>query len=290
VASETIAARADTVPGSAGEPPILIYRHSVIVRVTHWINVLCLAILLMSGLQIFNAHPALYWGNISDFAHPAVSMTAEQPQNGPPRGITTVFGHRFDTTGVLGLSSDASGQPWERGFPAWATLPGEQSLAGGRLWHFFFAWVFVINGSIYLLAGIFGGHIRRDLLPGWEQLRHIGRTARDHLLFRLPKGEEARRYNVLQKLAYLAVVFGFLPFMLLTGLTMSPRMDAAWPQLLVLFGGRQSARTIHFILAWSLVAFVLVHIFMVLVSGVWNNLRSMVTGRYAIEESTDAAK
>nr|WP_294523730.1 cytochrome b/b6 domain-containing protein [uncultured Rhodopila sp.] len=270
--------------------PVLIYRHSVIVRITHWINVLCLAILLMSGLQIFNAHPALYWGNISDFDHPAVSLAAVQPQNGPPRGITTVFGHRFDTTGVLGLSRDAAGQPRERGFPAWATLPGEQSLAGGRLWHFFFAWLFVINGSIYLLAGILRGHVRRDLLPGRDQLRHIGQTAWDHLLFRFPKGEAARRYNVLQKLAYLSVIFGFLPFMLLTGLTMSPRMDAAWPQLLLLFGGRQSARTIHFILAWSLVAFVLVHVFMVLVSGVRNNLRSMVTGRYAIEESRDAAE
>jgi thiosulfate reductase cytochrome b subunit len=262
----------------------LIYRHSVIVRICHWINVLCLTILLMSGLQIFNAHPALYWGKISDFAHPAMSMTADQPANGPPRGITTVFGYRFDTTGVLGLSQDAAGQPWERGFPAWATLPGDQSLAGGRLWHFFFAWLFVLNGTIYLLAGLLGGHLRRDLLPTAQQLRSIGRTTLDHLLFRFPKGEEARRYNVLQKLAYLLVVFGFLPFMLLTGLTMSPRMDAAWPQLLTVFGGRQSARTIHFILAWSLVAFVLVHVFMVFFSGVWNNLRSMVTGRYAIEE------
>jgi thiosulfate reductase cytochrome b subunit len=295
VASETIAARTNAAPERSGEAPHqpprrhLIYRHSLIVRVTHWINVLCLTILLMSGLQIFNAHPALYWGNMSDFAHPAVALTAEDPQNGPSRGITTVFGRSFDTTGVLGLSHDAAGQSWERGFPAWATLPGEQSLAGGRLWHFFFAWVFVVNGVIYLLAGLLGGHVWRDLLPSGQQLRRIGRTTWDHLLFRFPKGEEARRYNVLQKLAYLVVVFGCLPFMLLTGLTMSPRMDAAWPQLLILFGGRQSARTIHFILAWSLVAFVLVHVFMVLVSGVWNNLRSMVTGRYVIQEGPDAA-
>nr|WP_294557225.1 cytochrome b/b6 domain-containing protein [uncultured Rhodopila sp.] len=288
-ATETIAAPSGAMPGAVGEAPTLIYRHSAAVRITHWINALCLTILLMSGLQIFNAHPALYWGNISDFAHPAVSMTAEQPQNGPPRGVTEVFGHRFDTTGVLGLSRDAAGQPWERGFPAWATLPGEQSLAGGRLWHFFFAWLFVVNGSIYLLASISGGHVRRDLLPTGEQLRRIGRTTLDHLLFRFPEGEEARRYNVLQKLAYLTVVFAVLPFMLLTGLAMSPRMDAAWPHLLILLGGRQSARTIHFILAWSLVAFVLVHVFMVLVSGVWNNLRSMVTGRYAIREARGAA-
>jgi thiosulfate reductase cytochrome b subunit len=277
-------------PTGTARPPYrqLIYRHSAVVRVTHWINVLCLTVLLMSGLQIFNAHPALYWGNLSDFSRPILSMSAVQPEGGPQRGVTTVLGYRFDTTGVLGLSQDAAGHSWERGFPAWATLPGQQSLAEGRLWHFFFAWLFVVNGAIYLLAGLLGGHVWRDLLPTGHQLRRIGRTTWDHLLFRFPKGEEARHYNVLQKLAYLVVVFGFLPFMVLTGLTMSPRMDAAFPQLLTLFGGRQSARTIHFVLAWSLMAFVLIHVFMVLVSGVWNNLRSMLTGRYAIEEARDA--
>jgi thiosulfate reductase cytochrome b subunit len=279
-------------PMRSGQPRYrqLIYRHSLVVRVTHWINVVCLTVLLMSGLQIFNAHPALYWGDLSDFSHPALSMSAQQPNDGPQRGVTTVFGHQFDTTGVLGLSSDAAGHPWERGFPAWATLPGQQSLAEGRLWHFFFAWLFVVNGAIYLLVGLLSGHVWRDLLPTGHQLRQIPRTIWDHVLFRFPKGEEALYYNVLQKLAYLVVVLGFLPFMVLTGLTMSPRMDAAFPQLLTLFDGRQSARTIHFILAWSLVAFVLVHVFMVLVSGVWNNLRSMLTGRYAIKEARDAAE
>lgn len=268
----------------------MIYRHSVVVRVTHWVNVVCLAILLMSGLQIFNAHPALYWGNLSDFRHPVLSISAELSEGNSRRGVTTVLGHHFDTTGVLGLSSDAAGRRWERGFPAWATLPSGQSLAEGRLWHFFFAWLFIVNGGIYLLAGLFSGHFWRDLLPTRYQLRRIGRTTWDHLLFRFPKGDEARHYNVLQKLAYLVVVFGFLPFMVLTGLTMSPRMDAAFPQLLALFDGRQSARTIHFILAWALTAFVVIHVFMVLVSGVWNNLRSMLSGRYAIEEARDATK
>jgi thiosulfate reductase cytochrome b subunit len=284
----------DSAPAStlAGRPPRreLIYRHSAVVRITHWINVVCLTVLLMSGLQIFNAHPALYWGQLSDFDHPLLEMKSEQPAGGAPRGITTVLGHRFDTTGVLGLSADAAGQPWPRGFPSWITLPGQQSLAEGRLWHFFFAWLFVINGALYLLAGIVSGHFVRDLAPGGRQLLHIGRTAWDHLLLRFPKGEEARHYNVLQKLAYLVVIFGILPFIVLTGLTMSPRLDAAFPQLLALFGGRQSARTIHFILAWAMVAFVVVHVVMVLLSGVWNNLRSMITGRYAIEEARDAAE
>lgn len=268
----------------------LIYRHSVVVRVTHWINVICLAILLMSGLQIFNAHPALYWGNYSNFAHPVLAMSAQQVPGGGLRGVTTVFGHKFDTTGVLGVSADAFGHPWARGFPSWITLPSWQSLAQGRLWHFFFAWIFVINGAIYLLAGLGRGHLWRDLVPGRRELGHIGHAVREHILFRFPKGEEARRYNVLQKLAYLVVIVVLLPGIVLAGLAMSPRMDAIFPQLLTLFGGRQSARTIHFIFAWSLVAFVLLHVFMVLVSGVWNNLRSMVTGRYAIEEPRHADK
>jgi len=177
-----------------------------------------------------------------------------------------------------------------RGFPSWATLPGQQSLAEGRLWHFFFAWLFVVNGAVYLLASLLGGHFWRDLVPSRHDLGRIGRTVWDHILFRFPEGEEARHYNVLQKLAYLIVVVVLLPVIVLAGLTMSPRMDAAFPQLLTIFDGRQSARTIHFIIAWALVAFVLIHVFMVLVSGVWNNLRSMLTGRYAIEDRKNAAE
>jgi thiosulfate reductase cytochrome b subunit len=294
VAGEAVPETADAAPLADARDPArprgrtLIYRHSVLVRITHWINVVCLTVLLMSGLQIFNAHPALYWGSLSDFAHPVLSMAAER-QGDRYRGVTTVLGHRFDTTGVLGVSADAQGHPWARGFPAWATLPGQQALAEGRLWHFFFAWILVLNGTVYLLAGLLGGHFRRDLLPSGRQLRRIGRTVWEHVRFRFPKGAEARHYNVLQQFAYLVVVFGVLPFIVLAGIAMSPRMDAAFPWLLDLFGGRQSARTIHFILAWTLVAFVLVHVFMVLVSGIWNNLRSMITGRYAIEEERDAA-
>jgi len=258
----------------------LVRRHSVLVRVTHWVNVVCLTVLLMSGLQIFNAHPALYWGQQSDFGHPLLAMTAEEPA----RGVTTLFGHRFITTGVLGVSNDASGQPVARGFPGWITLPGWQSLAEGRLWHFFFAWLLVANGAVYVLAGVISVHFWRDLVPRRGEWRLIGRTLRDHARLRFPHGEEARAYNVLQKLAYLGVVAIVLPVIVLAGLAMSPRLDAAFPSLLALFDGRQSARTVHFIAALLLVGFVLVHVVMVVLSGAWNNLRSMVTGRYAIED------
>jgi thiosulfate reductase cytochrome b subunit len=259
----------------------VIRRHSVVVRVTHWINVLCLTVLLMSGLQIFNAHPALYWGDRSQFHHPILAMDAET-QAGHDIGVTTIFGHAFDTTGWFGLSDDSSGNPNERGFPSWATIPSYQALADGRRWHFFFAWLFVINGLVYIGYSIGSRHLWRDLSPSRRQLGHIGREILNHLRFRFPKGEEARQYNVLQKLTYLAVLV-LLVAIILAGMTMSPQLDTDFPFLLSLFGGRQSARTIHFIIAFALLGFVAIHIFMVLVSGVWNNMRSMITGRYVIE-------
>lgn len=262
------------------------WRHSVLVRTTHWINVVCVAVLLMSGLQIFNAHPALYWGNDSDFAHPAFAITAESTPGGGQRGVVMLFGRRINTTGVLGLSlEDGTLRP--RAFPSWATLPSWQSLADGRRWHFFFAWVFASNLVVYLLHGIMSDHLRRDVLPSWRDLRDVPRTTWDHLRLRFPRGEAARRYNVLQKGAYSLVVFCLIPILLLAGLAMSPRLDAGFPQLPQLFGGRQSARAIHFIAAWTLVAFALVHVLMVLVSGAWNNIRSMVTGRYAVDMVVD---
>jgi thiosulfate reductase cytochrome b subunit len=258
--------------GPGGPRRNRVYRHSLLVRITHWINVVCMTVLLMSGLQIFNAHPALYWGNRSQFDAPLLAIG-----NSGGTGITTVFGRTFDTTGVLGVSG---GFPSARGFPAWATLPSEQWLAMGRRWHFFFAWLFVVNGAVYLLYGLLGGHVHRDLVPSRWDLRHIGRSIRDHLRLRFPRGEEAKRYNVLQRISYLAVVFVLVPLIVLAGLAMSPRIDAGFPWLPALFGGRQSARTIHFVCAFALLAFVAIHIVMVLLSGVWNNMRSMVTGWY----------
>lgn len=260
-----------------------IYRHAILVRVTHWINVLCLALLLMSGLQIFNAHPALYWGEISNFGDPAFAITTKKNTNGETRGVIDIAGRQVDTTGWLGLSRDSDGNRVTRAFPAWATLPSWQSLAEGRLWHFFFAWIFVLNGLIYVLYSVLTGHLWRDLVPSRRDLGRLGRTIWDHLRLRFPAGEEALRYNVLQQISYVAVALVLLPVLILAGLAMSPRLDAAFPGLIEIFGGRQSARTVHFIAALALIAFVLVHVFMVLVSGVWNKMRSMITGRYTIK-------
>jgi len=259
---------------------VYIYRHTVLIRITHWINVVAITFLVMSGLQIFNARPDLYWGNQSDFDHPILSLTAEDTDNGDQIGQTKIFGWTFNTTGFLGLSTNLEGDSEERGFPWWMTVPTYRDLATGRRWHFFFAWVFAINGAVYLLANLINRHVWRDLLPSFEQLRNIGPTIWHHMKLKFP---HERDYNVLQKLTYLIMIFGVLPLIILAGLAMSPGMDAAFPWLLDLFGGRQTARTIHFICATLIVLFVLVHVALVLVSGVWNNIRSMITGRYRVD-------
>jgi thiosulfate reductase cytochrome b subunit len=262
------------------------YRHSVAVRVTHWLNLLFLILLLMSGLRIFNYHPALYWGNYGYRGVPSVfSVRAvENAESGDPIGMTTLAGHTFITTGMLGVSFDDDGMPVAGAFPNWLTLPGGPGLGLARDWHFAMAWLFVLNGAVYLLFGLLSGHFWRDLVPAAGELRprHVLRDIWNHIRLRRPRGEAARRYNVLQKIAYMIVVFVLLPVMVLSGLTMSPAVTAALPFLFDLFGGRQSARTIHFIAANLIVLFVLVHVVMVLVAGVSNSMRSMITGRYAI--------
>ena len=255
----------------------LVFRHPLPIRLAHWLNVVAMTILLMSGLQIFNAHPALDIGATSDFEHPAVSIGATGAT--PDRGYVEAFGRRIDTTGVLGVSH-LGGQPTERAFPAWITLPAIQDLAAGRRWHFLFAWIFFINGLVYLGYGLASGQLRRRLLPSGGELGSIGASLREHLTLHFPKGEA--RYNVLQKLTYLVVVLGLLPLQILAGLALSPGFDAVAPWLPEAFGGRQSARTAHFVIATLLVLFVFVHLAMVLLTGPINQLRGMITGWFTV--------
>ena len=259
-----------------------IYRHRLPVRLMHWINVVCLTILLGSGLNIFNAHPALYWGDDSVTVKPWLSMRAENTPAGPV-GKTRFAGTDFTTTGVLGLS-EVDGRPAGRAFPSWATIPGPQWLAMARHWHLFFAWLFVINGVAYVLYTIFSRHLTRDLVPTRVELKNIGRSIVDHLKLRHPTGDAATRYNVLQSLTYLIVIFGLLPLVVIAGLAMSPRLDAVFTGWVDLLGGRQSARSLHFLAALGLVVFVVVHVVEVVIAGVWNEMRSMITGWYRVPE------
>jgi thiosulfate reductase cytochrome b subunit len=262
----------------------LIYRQSVWTRVTHWVWVICLFFMLESGLQIFNAHPTLYFGQQSSFADLQtegqnfdaawLDLGAVNTPNGP-RGQTTVFGHSFDTTGVLGMSGPAD-NPEFRGFPGWATIPSWQDLATGRVVHFFFAWLLVATLLVWLVASLINRHIAA-IPPTAGDLRQLPRDVLDHLRLRFRHG---RQYNVLQKIAYSVVLFILFPLIVLTGLTMSPGINAGFPWLVDLFGGRQTARSIHFLTMAALVVFFVVHIIMVVLAGPINELRQMVTGRY----------
>jgi len=273
----------EAIPPERHAGSYLYLRHRWPVRLTHWLNVLSLTILLMSGLMIFNAHPSLDWGKSSYTGRPSfLAITAREDGAGHMLGVTSVFGHEFVTTGWLGVSAAEDGSPNAVAFPSWLTVPSRYSLSRARQWHFFFAWLLVLNGLVYLAYSIASRHLQRDLTPTRPDWRGIRRSIADHLRLRHPQGEDARHYNVLQKLAYLAVVFGLLPLSVLAGWAMSPWLNALLPGWVDLFGGRQSARAVHFIVAWMLVAFVAIHVFEVLVSGVWNHLRSMVTGRYRI--------
>ena len=261
----------------------LVYRQSIWTRLTHWVWAICLFFLLLSGLQIFNAHPNLYIGEQSgfEFDNAILKIGAVNTPEGP-RGRTTIFGREFDTTGVLGMSGPEA-NPTFVGFPGAVTIPSFRDLATGRVVHFFFGWIFVGALFIWFLASFINGHLRRDILPRGHDLAGLPKDALDHARLRLHHG---RRYTPLQKLSYFTVFFILFPLIILTGLTMSPGMDAAWPWLLDIFGGRQTARTIHFIVMVLLVLFFVIHIVMVLLAGPLNELRSMITGWYRTSPGT----
>jgi len=263
----------------------LVYRQSIWTRLTHWIWVIALFFLLLSGFQIFNAHSTLYLGQQSGFAfdNDVLRMSAVRTPDDLV-GRTAIMGHEFNTTGVLGVSGPMDDRQI-RGFPSALTIPSYRDLATGRVVHFFFGWVFVVTLFAWFLASALNGHLRRDLVPTGRDLADLPKDVADHARFRF---HHTGRYNVLQKLSYCIVFFLLFPTIILTGLTMSPGMDAAWPWLLDLFGGRQTARTIHFLVMALLVLFFLVHIFMVVAAGPINELRSMITGWYRTDPKNGA--
>ena len=224
------------------------YRHRLPTRLWHWVNAITVFVMIMSGLMILNAHPRLYWGE---------------------------YGANFDHAWI-----DFGRRP----FPGWATIPSRYNLAAGRIWHLAFAWLLVIGLVGFLLTSLWNRHVQRDLLPDRAELRprHIWEDIKEHARLRFPTGEAALRYNTLQKISYAAVIFLFLPLMILTGLAMSPSIDAAWPWLPDLFGGRPSARSVHFIVAAAILGFIIVHLIMVVLAGPVNEIWSMISGRFRI--------
>lgn len=215
-------------------------RHALSTRLWHWINALSVVVLFMSGLNISNAHRHLYWGQ--DGYDPA-----------------DAWFHVIR-------------------FPGWATIPDYYSLAGARDWHVVFAWVFAVSLAVFMLAALLNGHFRRDLVTRWRdwRLSNIGADVRAHLKFQFHHA--GSKYNFLQKAAYGGVIFILLPLMIVTGMAISPGTEAGLPWLGELFGGRQSARSIHFLCAFGLFGFFVLHIVLVLLSGPIGQLRDMITG------------
>jgi thiosulfate reductase cytochrome b subunit len=256
----------------------LIYRQNWLNRLTHWVWAFAMFFLLLSGLQIFNARPNLYLGQQSGFGfeNSFLDIYATNGPNGPA-GQTKLFGQIFDTTGLgLGVSGSKE-QPSFTAFPGWATIPGYRDLGTGRVVHFFFAWILVGTLAIWLINALSTGHLWRDIVLKPRDIRELPRDILVHLKLKFTHG---RSYTPLQKLAYFGVFVVAFPLIILTGLTMSPGMDTAWPWLLDIFGGRQTARTIHFLTMLAFVLFFFVHIVMVVLAGPINELRSMITGYY----------
>lgn len=234
------------VPDLSPPPAKMVARHRLSTRLWHWLNAALLYTLFSSGLGIFNAHPRLYWGQ---------------------------YGANFDHAWLT-----------LKRFDGWLTLPSHYNLAMSRHWHLTAAPIFAFALLAYMVWSLFNRHVARDLTFRRGELApgHVWQDIKDHARLRFPTGVDALHYNVLQKGSYIAVIFLLLPVLILTGLTMSPGMNAAWPWLIDIFGGRQSARSIHFLAAFALVSFFLVHIAMVLLTGPINAVRAMITGRYRL--------
>lgn len=271
---------------SPANAPRRVRRHGLLVRLTHWTNALAIFVLLMSGLNIFGAHPRLYWGDAGsvDQVERQWLEVGVAGTLAAPRGWLDVGDRRLDTTGLLGVSKSPRGRWSIVAFPHWATLPSGRDLATARTWHFFFAWVLILNGLVWLGHGLMSGRLRREILPTRAQLRpaHLWHDIMEHVRLRFPTGEAALSYEVLQRLAYAGVTLLLIPIVILTGMAMSPGLDAAFPWLDALWGGRQSARSVHFLAMAGIAGFVALHLLLVLLSGPIRQLGAMITGRMTI--------
>ena len=224
-------------------------RHSLVVRITHWISTLCFIALLVTGAEIVLSHPRFYWGETGNVNTPVLFKI---PVPSSRHLVPTGYGY---------------------------TLPDQNGWS--RALHFQSAWLAVLTGLLYLVAGVLSGHFRRELLPAKAD-RSLGAffaTLKSHLRFARPGPGEAHSYNLLQRISYLFVLFVAFPLVIWSGLALSPTWDSAFPATVNLLGGRQSARTIHFIVTVFLVLFVLVHVLMVWFAGFWSRTAAMITGR-----------
>jgi thiosulfate reductase cytochrome b subunit len=252
-----------------------IYRYAVTTRASHWVWVIAFAVLVSSGLQIFNAAPFLDASDTTNPAHRVLEISS--PSDGV--GTTTIGGRSFVTTGWLGYTDDGMGGKAARAFPGWITIPAFQDLADGRRWHFFFAWIAIVCGLAWLISAAIKGSLQNMLLRPSDLPKLWPMQAYYLKLRKEPPPHGV--YNPLQKAAYTTViVLGLL--VVLTGIALSPGIDAIAHPLTWIFGGRQFARLWHFIAMWLLIGFFLIHTFQVLTQGVLNQMNAMITGWYRL--------
>jgi thiosulfate reductase cytochrome b subunit len=220
-----------------------------VVRATHWLTFVAFIALAVRGGEIVISHPRFYWGEVGNV------------------NTRPLF--------VLPIPSSRGTVPTKYNY----VMPDQNGWS--RYLHFEAAWVAVLTGLVYLIYGLWGGHFRKDLIPerrDWSLPAYWARIAK-YLRRAPPDRAEETSYNVLQRSAYVAVIFVLFPLMIWTGLAMSPAFTAAFPWTAALLGGRQSARTIHFLVSWMLLFFLVVHVTMVATSGFWRRMRGMITGR-----------
>jgi len=263
--------------GTNAKDSIVYKRFPLSTRVLHWSSAIAILTLLWSGFWIFNIHPRLYWGDVGYFGSPAVAEIVADTSTDPAQMSLKLGSLSVNVTGIMGRVNT---QPFVRVF----NFPGGFQFGGTRALHFTAAWVLVLSWLYYVYHLISSGRLKNTWLPGRGELRleNLGRELISHLKLRRVRGEAATRYNIFQKITYLAVMFVLLPLVFLTGLTMANSVTTAWPFLLDLFGGRQSARTLHFVFASLTVLFILVHVLQVFVAGFFNHLRAMITGRFRV--------
>jgi thiosulfate reductase cytochrome b subunit len=255
-----------------------IYRYAVLTRASHWLWVIAFGVLVSSGLQIFNAAPYL---DASDKSNPAKRvLSIDSPSMGV--GETTIFGHSITTTGWLGWTDDGMGSRTARAFPAWITIPSYQDLADGRRWHLFFAWFAAATWLAWLVSSAIKGNLwdmilrPSDLPKLWPMQAYYLRLRKEPP----PHGV----YNPLQKAGYTAITLVIAPLVVLTGLALSPGIDAIANPLTAVLGGRQFARLWHFAGMIVLLGFFAGHILLVATQGVINQMNSMITGWYRLGE------
>jgi thiosulfate reductase cytochrome b subunit len=240
----------------AGAPP----RHTLLVRITHWVTTISFFALLITGAELIISHPRFYWGETGN------------------SGTTPWF--------AIHIPSSRDTVPSGYSY----TMPDQNGWS--RYLHFEAAWVLVITALIYGLASLLNGHFRRKLLPSpqqrsWQAVREVFAK---YLRRAPPDPAEARSYNVVQRLSYLAVIFVLFPGVIGTGLALSPAFNAAFPFFVNVLGGRQSARTLHFFITDLLVLFLIVHVGMVAITGFRSRMRAMITGRVSPSSISPASE